>query len=420
MKNFITRYYRVVRDDSLYRNSIYLMLGTAIMTFLGFFFWIIVARLFTSEQVGIGTTLISIITLISGFSFLGLGTGLIRYLPSSDRKSRKINTSFTLVSIMAVLVAVIYLAFMKTFSPVLLFVRDNIIYSILFIIFAVFLSLNTLVESVFIAYRSSKFVLVSKTVFSVTKLILPLFLVALGGFGIFISMGVATSLAFIVSVAILMLIFKFSPRPLIDTGVVKKMIRLSLANYFSSLIAIAPINMLPIFITNIIGAKFSAYFYMDMMIANVLYIIPTSTTTSLFAEGSHNELELKLNLRKAAKIISLIIIPAILITVFLGKYFLLAFGREYSDEGFILLRYLAASGIFISINAAGVTILNIKQRIGLIILTSFINPAIIIGLSVLLLKTSSLGIVGVGIAWITGQAATSIIHLSLFKRIINS
>ena len=50
------------------------------------------ARLYSAEQVGIGTTLISIITLISSFSILGLGNSLIKYLPISDKKNEKINT----------------------------------------------------------------------------------------------------------------------------------------------------------------------------------------------------------------------------------------------------------------------------------------------------------------------------------------
>lgn len=418
--NKILKYYRMLREDSLFRNSIYLMLSTAVMTLLGFFFWIINAHFYTSEQVGIGTTLISIISLVSGFSFLGLGTGMIRYLPTSNRRNSKINTSFTLITIMSIFVSVIYLIFMKTFSPKLIFVRESILFSILFILFAIFSSLNSITESVFIAYRSSKFILIKNAVFGISKLILPLLLVTFGGYGIFMSMGFATGIAFVLGLILLILIFRFSPRPQINPDVVKKMTRLSLGNYFAGLIAISPITVLPILITNIIGAKFSAYFYMDMMIANVLYIIPTSTTTSLFAEGSYNEMELKIHLKKAIKIISIIIIPVILITVFFGKYFLLAFGREYSDEGFILLRFLAISGIFVSINAIGVTILNIKHRIGLLILISIVNAAIILGISILMLKTSSLGIIGVGIAWISGQAVSSIIYLSLFKKLLNS
>ena len=89
------------------------------------------------------------------------------------------------------------------------------------------------------------------------------------------------------------------------------------------------------------GAKFSAYFYMDIMIASLLYIIPTATSQSLFAKDSYSETELKVHLKKAIKIISIIIIPAIIVTTLFGNYILLAFGKEYSNEGFILLKFLS-------------------------------------------------------------------------------
>jgi len=60
-----------VMKDSLYRNSIYLMTSTLIMAVLGFVFWMVNARLFTTEQVGLATTIISVMGLITGFSVLG-------------------------------------------------------------------------------------------------------------------------------------------------------------------------------------------------------------------------------------------------------------------------------------------------------------------------------------------------------------
>lgn len=44
------------------------MLSTAVQAFFGFFFWVINARLFTTEEVGIATTLISVMALIGTFS----------------------------------------------------------------------------------------------------------------------------------------------------------------------------------------------------------------------------------------------------------------------------------------------------------------------------------------------------------------
>ncbi len=418
MKKTISKFYNLLAKDSLYRNSIYLMSSTAVMAFLGFFFWIINAHLYSSEQVGIGTTLISIMTLISSFGLLGLGNALIRYLPTSERKNKKINTSFALVTLMSILISVIYLIFLKVLSPKLLFVRENILFSLLFILFVIFSSLNTISDTVFIAYRSSKFVLIKNTISSIAKLILPLFLVTLGAYGIFMSLGIAVVVAFLLSLVFLILRFNYSPKPIIDISIVKKMTIFSLGTYVSGLIGGLPVTVLPILITNLSGAKFSAYFYMDMMIANFLYIIPIATSQSLFAEGSYSETELKVCLKKAIKIISIITVPAIIVIFLFGNYILLAFGKEYSYEGFLLLKFLSISAVFISISAIGSTILLIKHKVKLLILLTLITTIIILSFSVILLKMNLLGIVGVGISWILGQGITALIYLFLIKRLL--
>jgi O-antigen/teichoic acid export membrane protein len=391
------------------------MLSTGVMAVFGFFFWMINARLYSAEQVGIGTTLISIMTLISSFSLLGLGNSLIKYIPTSDKKNKKINTSFTLVGLTSIFISIFFLVFLKTFSPRLLFIRENIIFSLLFILFAVFFSLNIISENVFIAYRSSKFVLIKNTISSIVKLILPIFLVALGAYGIVVSMGIAMAVAFLVSLVFLILRFNYSPKPIIDRIVVKRMIKFSLGNYIAGFIGGLPVMVLPILITNSIGAKFSAYFYLDMMIANLLYIIPIATSQSLFAEGSYSERELKVQLKKAIKIISLILIPAILVTFLFGKYILLAFGKEYSSEGVIFLQILAISGIFLSINYIGNSIFYIKHRIKLVILVNLLGASIILSLSIMLIHQNLLGI---GVGWMLGQGIISVIYLFFIKKLL--
>ena len=410
----ISKFYKHLANDSLYRNSIFLMLSTAVMSFFGFFFWIINARLYSAEQVGIGTTLLSIMTLISGFSILGLGTGLIRYLPISEKKNKKISTSFTLVALMSILISIIYLIFMKTFSPKLLFVRENIIFSLLFILFTVLSSLSTISENVFIAYRSSKFVLIKNTIFSIVKLILPIFLLALGAYGIFMSVGISVVIAFLFGLVILIVRFNYLLKPIIDISIIKKMIKFSLGNYTAEIMGGLPNLVLPILITNSIGAKFSAYYYMAVMFAGFLYIIPMATSQSLFAEGSYNEKDLRLHVKKAAIIIALILIPAIIIVIFFGKYILLAFGKDYSVEGFRLLRVFAISGIFIAAkNVCGV-ILKVKNKIKEIIFIDLITASSILGLSYFLMPTYLLK--GVEIAWIAGHTLSAGIFLIVTKK----
>ena len=164
-----------------------------------------------------------------------------------------------------------------------------------------------------------------------------------------------------------------------------------------------------------IEAKFSAYFYLDMMIANLLYIIPVATSQSLFAEGSYSERELKVHLNKAIKIISLLLVPAILVTFLFGKYILLAFGKEYSSEGVIFLQILAISGIFLSINYIGNSIFYIKHRIKLMILVNFLGASIILSLSIILMHQNLLGI---GVGWMLGQGTISVIYLLFIKKLL--
>jgi O-antigen/teichoic acid export membrane protein len=105
------------------------------------------------------------------------------------------------------------------------------------------------------------------------------------------------------------------------------------------------------------------------------------------------------------KIISIIIIAAIIVTFLFGNYILLAFGKEYSCEGFILLKFLSISGIFISINAIGGVIPNIKHRIKLIILVNFISASIVLSLSIIFIHNNLLG---TGIGWMLREGIISV------------
>ena len=409
---YVVKTIKYFYNDSLFKNSIYLMVSSFIMAFFGFFFWILSARFYTPEQVGLATSLISVISLISTFSLLGLNNGIIRYLPSSDNKSLKINTSFTIVAVTSLLLALIYLIFINVFSPKLVFIRDQIPFSLLFIAFVVFLALNTISENVFIAYRSSIYIVIKNIIYSIAKLILPILFVSLGAFGIFASVGFSIIFAFILSFIFLVIKFGYDFKPVINTKIVKHMFRFSLGNYIAGFIGSLPTMVLPIIILNKLGAQFSAYFYMDMMIANFLYMIPMAVSQSLFAEGSFDEARITIQLKKAVEIISLILLPAVIVCLLFGKYILLSFGQEYANEGFGLLQILTISTIFVSINYIFNSILYIKHKLKLTILINFINMTTILLLSSTLTNGN---LSSIGFAWIIGQGVTSLIYLLFFR-----
>lgn len=399
--------------DSLYRNSIYLMLSTGIMAFFGFFFWIINARLYKPEQVGIATTLISVMTLISTFSLLGFNVGLIKYLPKSTKHNEKINSSLILIVLAGVIASVVFIYFLKLFSPQLLFLQSNFLFMATFVIFIIGSSLNTVVESIFVAYRASSNILIKNTLLSILKVIFPIFFVFLGSYGIFSSVAVATLISCLVSFIILIIKFNYRPSLMFKVSDVKEMAAFSGGNYIAGFFTQTPALILPILIINTLNAKIAAYYYIDTMILGFLAIIPIAVTQSLFAEGSHDTSDLKKHFIKAVKIIYFLLIPAILLIVLFGNIILNFFGKSYADESFIFLRIIGISAIFMPISSLGNSLLKIRHQIKELIITNILSAIFVLGFSILFIQ---FGLAGIGWGWLVGQVIVACLYIFVLGR----
>jgi len=408
---FLGRLYDKIMGDSLYKNSIYLMLNTLVITGLGFFFWMINTRLFSVEDIGIATALISVMGLITGLSVLGLNTGLIRFLPKAENKNKKINTAFTLVIISSIIVTTIFLMFANTISPKLLFIQENMILSFAFIFFMIVASFNLLIESIFTAYRSTKYILGKNIIFSTLKLVFPFLLVFLGAFGIFSSWMISLFIASIFSLIILIIKFNYRPKFAFHNSIIKRIGGYSFGNYVAGFIGGLPLMILPLLILNKLGAEQVAYYYMAMMIAALLFAIPQATSQSLFAEGSYSEKDLKKQIKKAVKIIAFILIPAILVIVFFGQYLLMLFGKEYATEGFRFLQIIAVSGVFVGVNKTFMGILKVRRMIKSMIFVNGVGSLLIIFSSYIF---SIWGLIGIGIGWSIGNVLISFIYFIIF------
>jgi O-antigen/teichoic acid export membrane protein len=137
-----------------------------------------------------------------------------------------------------------------------------------------------------------------------------------------------------------------------------------------------------------------------MMIGNLLYAIPWATTRSLFAEGSHDESELRTHALRAIKIIAATMLPAIAILLLFGSFLLHVFGPTYASEGAGLLRLIALSGIVVATYSFFGSYFKVRRSPKwLVVINLFYAIGIIGGTSLLI----PLGLIGVGYAWIIGH-----------------
>ena len=405
--------YKHIMTDPLYRNSLFNMASTFILGGLGFIFWIIIARLYKTESVGIATTLISIMTLLSSFTILGLNVSLNRYLPKSTQKNELINSTFVIVTIVTFLSTAVFLLGLQFFSPQLLFLRSNLFYSISFILFVIFCSWNILVESTFMAFRAAGNILIKNIIISIVKLVLPFALITLGAYGIFSSTASAFALGVLISVTILITRFKIRPSMAVNIPLVRKTSAYSFANYMADFMFNMPALILPVIILNVLSAKFVAYYYIASMIQNILLIIPTATSQALLTEGSYDEHELKQHVKKAILTIFAILLPATAIIVVAGNIFLRFFGKSYALEAFSFLQLYSISTLFTALLLVSNAIMNVRHQIKSLIVANVFAAVLTLWLSYAFISGK---LVGIGWGWIVGQGIAGIASLCFIIR----
>jgi O-antigen/teichoic acid export membrane protein len=398
---------------SLYRNAYYIMAGTIINSVLGFVFWIIAARLYSAEAVGFGSAIIAALGLIALFSELGLGIGLIRFLPTAGRNGNDmLNTSLTVCGSAAIIIALIFLSGLDIWSPALLPVRQNTTFFICFVVAATVTTLQPLVTyHTFLARRDTRFIVFTNLIYRTLNLALA-FLFAFflnSAFGIVASTGLAVVIALAVAVIWFIPVVQtgYRPYPKISKEVICELGRYSIGNYAGRLMLNMPNLVLPLLVVNTMGAEKNAYFYVAWASIFVLRVIPASIFDSLFAEVTNAAVSLRSNTTKSLKLMLLLALPAVLLIVIIAPEFLLLFGKSYSDNGTVLLRMVALSIIPWGINYLYISIARVRKGVSGVIIVSGVSTGLSVGLSYFLML--KMGLTGVGIGYMAGQSIVAIV-----------
>ncbi|MDY6864485.1 MAG: oligosaccharide flippase family protein [Halobacteriota archaeon] len=389
--------------DPLYRNSIFLMMSSLTNAGSGFFFWIIAARFYSTEDVGLASAIISAMGLISIFSVLGFDIALVRFLPEREDKSELINTCLTISFIISLILTLIFVAGINIWSPSLSVIRENKFFLFFFVFFSATTSLPGLLsQGVFAGFRRTEYSLF-QTLVTLARLGIIPFLVTFGELGIYAPYGLTPILAFGFGIFLASRIFPYKPIPTVNIEIIKDIFHFSFGNYFAKIFEYLPVFVLPIMVINVLGAEMNAYFFMSWQISMLLLTIPRWTTISLLAEGSHNEETLSANTKRALKFIFLLLGPAIIGIFLFGRNILGFFGEEYATNSYELLLVLALGSIPFAINVIYVTTKRVQKEVMPVIYVY--GGVAIITLVASYLLMQSMGIIGVGYSWIIGNVA---------------
>ena len=394
----------------LYSNALYLVAGNALSALFGFAFWIMAARFYPVEAVGLASAVIAAMGLLASFASLGLGYGLIRFLPQSGVKaSSLLNSSFTIGILAALLISFIFLGGLGFWSPALLFLRQEPVLIAAFVVFTIAFTLNFVAGDALIAERRADFLLARAAIFNVLRLSLVILLAGIfHSFGIFGSWGISLWVALLFNILLFLPKVQIGYRPRLTIGrEIKEMVYFSSGNYIANLLRGVPGMVLPIMVINLLGAESAAYYYIAWAVASTVTMVAESTSRSLFAEGSYEEERLELNVRRSLKLIFLILVPAVILVWTFADKLLLAFGSSYSESATTLLRILTLSTLPLAINTVYLYTKRVKKKLNILMAVTAFLAVTTLALSYILLPM--MGITGIGIAWLISQGIVALV-----------
>jgi O-antigen/teichoic acid export membrane protein len=387
--------------NPFYKNTAFIILNIFSSAFFGLLFWLLAARFYSSEEVGLATALISSAAIIWSISSFGLGTGLIRFLPGSNEKSLLFSSVWTVSLISSLVSGVIFLLGIGFFSPALKFLMTPW-FAIVYLFYLVLQMNNGIENSGLLGLRKAEYSFIQNLVLGF-RIILLIPLAFSGVIGIIGSLGIALTISSLIGIFIL---YKqnIAMKLVLNQKLIKDIANFSLANYTVDFLSTVQTSVLPILILNVVGAKEAAYFYVAFSIASLLYAIPSSVFMSMFIEGSHGE-PLRNNLIKSLATVGTLMIPAGIIIYFYGDILLSLFSEEYSDKAYEILKLLVLSGFFVTFNGIFTVVKKIQKDMKPMIIVNVLLFIFTIFFSYIFMR--QYGIFGVGLGWITGQGMTS-------------
>jgi O-antigen/teichoic acid export membrane protein len=432
------------RSDSLIRNSLYLMTSTVVTAGMGYVFWIIAAHVYTHQEIGIGSAVISLCTTVALLTYLGPCAMLIERLPGSEYTS----AWSTLLRRMSLATACITGVLTAITIPMLLASRDyRLFFSAVLPVLLVLLgasvwSLVNLLSAAFIAARRAGRFLSMQVLVSAAKLLLVLPLAAAGaGVAGLVAAWVASAVIG-VGVGVIWLIPRMGlgRRPgrrqhpelgTLPTGRMHRgrhrrprrnpqppdrafMRRLLFHHLTSVGGAVTPL-VLPVLVVLRLGDTPNAYFYITWMMGAVFFTVSPSVASALFAEGARTHIDLGNVTAKAIRVIAAVLIPAMIVMIAGGRHILSLFGPSYAAAGYGLLVLLAISAAPDAISNVAVAIFRVTNRVGY---SSMLNLGIlVVTLASAWVLMPLLGIVGVGVAWLGAQVLGAIASFPAFTHL---
>lgn len=393
-------------------NSVSVMGGKVGTMGLGFLFWLLAARHFAPEQVGLAAGAVSAMMLCTQLALFGVGSGVITRFPRhAEQPAKLLNTAFSIVTAASLVTATAFLLLSSNVLRELSVVASSPSFMILFILMSLLGTLGILLDQVSIAFRRGNQVLVRGVVFGAVTVVLiatvPYAMDVRSSLAIFLPWVIAGVAACAVGALQLRRSLAGYRYGLdVEPAVAADLLRVGIPNWALTLTERAPGLVLPILVTELLSPAANATWYAVWMMAWVVFIIPISIGLAQFSEASHRPGSLRPVVAHGIRYSLAIGVPAAAGLALLAPHALSLLGESYGDQGSTPLRILVAGLIPLTFVQAYFSVCRARRKLTEAILTGALSG--VGSVTVAAAAGMASGLTAMAVAWVAAQLVTGI------------
>jgi len=380
---------------------------------LGFVFWVLAARSWPPDDIGVATALVATAMFLAGLSNLGMSFGIVRFLPAAPDRAALMNAALTLVGMAALAVGLGFVALAGIVAPPLAVLQTDLVLLVLFLLLVLFAATEPVAEQMFVADRRTEATTALALLLVALRLPWPLVLASSAAPAVIVG---AWALGYLVSAGVAALVLLprafpgYRPIPVFAFSKTAPMIRFSAGNHVAGILGNAGPGLMPLLVLTLLGpgagSSAAAHFYVAYAVASLLYAVPTSGATALLAEGSREGPRIGRDARRAAAWAAALLLPATLGLLLLRDPILGFFGASYLSASAVLVPLALVAWVLIP-NSILATILRLRLRTRHLVVCGAGSSAVALGVAAALLPT--MGLEGAGWGLLAGFATGALL-----------
>jgi O-antigen/teichoic acid export membrane protein len=336
-------------SDPLSRGGLALLVNTGLTGILGFGYWVVAARLFSTFAVGVAGALVSATTFFSGIGQLNLSGMLMRFLPNAGGKSRRlVLATYTCAAGASALLATISMIGIRLFFSATSPLHLDTVQSAVLVLAAMAVAIFAIEDNVLVGLRRAVWVPAENGAFGVAKIVALFMLAPVGtAFALFGAWIIPLTLT--IPIISTVLFFKFlppAPRPRrmaqLGPRMRSRIIRFAVGDATGGLFTQTWTYLLPVLIITTLGASANALFYTSFLFSSTIDQVAANYASPMTVEGARTPDKIAMLIRQALRHIFAIILPVVCTLAIICPWLLRAFGEKYVHAAPLLIMLLIA------------------------------------------------------------------------------